>query len=56
MVVNPAFMKYVHEAWLGNKGRYPSTGFMALILALHICDKVSTKFSVSEVPDVQNKI
>ncbi|XP_076735310.1 CMP-N-acetylneuraminate-beta-galactosamide-alpha-2,3-sialyltransferase 1-like [Maylandia zebra] len=40
MVVNPAFMKYVHEVWLGNKGRYPSTGFMALILALHICDEV----------------
>uniref|UniRef100_A0A3P9BWJ9 ST3 beta-galactoside alpha-2,3-sialyltransferase 1 n=1 Tax=Maylandia zebra TaxID=106582 RepID=A0A3P9BWJ9_9CICH len=30
------------KVWLGNKGRYPSTGFMALILALHICDEVST--------------
>ncbi|KAG8005037.1 CMP-N-acetylneuraminate-beta-galactosamide-alpha-2 [Nibea albiflora] len=40
MVINPAFMKYVHDSWLENKGRYPSTGFMALVLALHICDKV----------------
>ncbi|KAF3707728.1 CMP-N-acetylneuraminate-beta-galactosamide-alpha-2,3-sialyltransferase 1 [Channa argus] len=40
MVMNPAFMKYVHDAWLENKGNYPSTGFMALLLALHICDEV----------------
>ncbi|KAM4725513.1 CMP-N-acetylneuraminate-beta-galactosamide-alpha-2,3-sialyltransferase 1-like [Anableps anableps] len=40
MVLNPAFMKYVHQVWLGKKGRYPSTGFMTLIFALHICDEV----------------
>ncbi|XP_036001449.1 CMP-N-acetylneuraminate-beta-galactosamide-alpha-2,3-sialyltransferase 1-like isoform X1 [Fundulus heteroclitus] len=40
MVINPAFMKYVHEIWLEKKGDYPSTGFMALILALQICDEV----------------
>lgn len=40
MVVNPAFMRYSHEIWLGKKGTYPSTGFMTLILALHICDEV----------------
>ncbi|XP_020499776.2 CMP-N-acetylneuraminate-beta-galactosamide-alpha-2,3-sialyltransferase 1 [Labrus bergylta] len=40
MVVNPAFMKYVHQTWLDKKGRYSSTGFMALVLALHICDEV----------------
>uniref|UniRef100_UPI0037E8C6E7 CMP-N-acetylneuraminate-beta-galactosamide- alpha-2,3-sialyltransferase 1-like n=1 Tax=Semicossyphus pulcher TaxID=241346 RepID=UPI0037E8C6E7 len=40
MVINPAFMRYVHETWLEKKGRYPSTGFMALVLALHICDEV----------------
>ncbi|KAM4725047.1 CMP-N-acetylneuraminate-beta-galactosamide-alpha-2,3-sialyltransferase 1-like [Anableps anableps] len=40
MVVNPAFMKYVHENWLKNMGAYPSTGFMTLILALHICGEV----------------
>uniref|UniRef100_A0A3B4WTL0 CMP-N-acetylneuraminate-beta-galactosamide-alpha-2,3-sialyltransferase 1-like n=1 Tax=Seriola lalandi dorsalis TaxID=1841481 RepID=A0A3B4WTL0_SERLL len=32
---------YVHDTWLEKKGRYPSTGFMALVLALHICDEVS---------------
>ncbi|XP_037649810.1 CMP-N-acetylneuraminate-beta-galactosamide-alpha-2,3-sialyltransferase 1-like [Sebastes umbrosus] len=41
MILNPAFMKYVHEMWLGNKGRYPSTGFMALLLSMCICDEVN---------------
>ncbi|XP_026205852.1 CMP-N-acetylneuraminate-beta-galactosamide-alpha-2,3-sialyltransferase 1-like [Anabas testudineus] len=41
MVLNPAFMKYVHETWLDKKGKYPSTGFMAVVLALHICGKVN---------------
>lgn len=41
MVVSPAFIKYVHESWLDRKGQYPSTGFMVVILALHLCDQVS---------------
>uniref|UniRef100_A0A8C6TAD2 CMP-N-acetylneuraminate-beta-galactosamide-alpha-2,3-sialyltransferase 1 n=1 Tax=Neogobius melanostomus TaxID=47308 RepID=A0A8C6TAD2_9GOBI len=41
MVVNPAFMRYVHQSWLEKKGQYPSTGFMVVILALHLCDEVS---------------
>ncbi|XP_033986989.1 CMP-N-acetylneuraminate-beta-galactosamide-alpha-2,3-sialyltransferase 1-like [Trematomus bernacchii] len=40
MVLNPDFMMYVHHNWLEKKGGYPSTGFMALILAMHICDEV----------------
>ncbi|XP_044027428.1 CMP-N-acetylneuraminate-beta-galactosamide-alpha-2,3-sialyltransferase 1-like isoform X1 [Siniperca chuatsi] len=40
MLINPAFMRYVHEVWLEKKGKYPSTGFMAFVLALHICDEV----------------
>lgn len=40
MVLNPAFMKYAHQIWLGKKGRYPSTGFMTLLFALHMCDEV----------------
>uniref|UniRef100_A0A3Q2CX78 CMP-N-acetylneuraminate-beta-galactosamide-alpha-2,3-sialyltransferase 1-like n=1 Tax=Cyprinodon variegatus TaxID=28743 RepID=A0A3Q2CX78_CYPVA len=40
MVVNPAFMKYVHEVWMKRRGTYPSTGFMTLVLALHVCDEV----------------
>ncbi|KAM6949512.1 CMP-N-acetylneuraminate-beta-galactosamide-alpha-2,3-sialyltransferase 1-like [Aplochiton taeniatus] len=41
MVINPAFMKYVYEVWLDNSGRYPSTGFLTLIFAIHICDEVT---------------
>ncbi|XP_076135765.1 CMP-N-acetylneuraminate-beta-galactosamide-alpha-2,3-sialyltransferase 1-like [Alosa pseudoharengus] len=41
MVVNPSFMQYVHEVWLKGNGHQPSTGFMTVVLALHICDQVS---------------
>ncbi|CAL8356114.1 unnamed protein product [Boreogadus saida] len=40
-VLYPGFIQYVHENWLGKKGRYPSTGFMGVVLAMHICDEVS---------------
>ncbi|XP_041639563.1 CMP-N-acetylneuraminate-beta-galactosamide-alpha-2,3-sialyltransferase 1-like [Cheilinus undulatus] len=40
MLVNPAFMRYVHVNWLEKKGNYPSTGFMTVVLALHICEEV----------------
>ncbi|XP_067364158.1 CMP-N-acetylneuraminate-beta-galactosamide-alpha-2,3-sialyltransferase 1-like [Channa argus] len=41
MILNPAFMKYVHDNWLQKKGKYPSTGFLTLALSMHICDEVS---------------
>ncbi|XP_029022695.1 CMP-N-acetylneuraminate-beta-galactosamide-alpha-2,3-sialyltransferase 1-like isoform X2 [Betta splendens] len=41
MILNPAFMKYVHKRWLANNGKYPSTGFLALVLSLQLCDEVS---------------
>ncbi|XP_023693606.1 ST3 beta-galactoside alpha-2,3-sialyltransferase 8 [Paramormyrops kingsleyae] len=41
IVVHPAFFKYVHETWAEGQGRYPSTGMLAIIFALHICDEVS---------------
>ncbi|XP_049458080.1 CMP-N-acetylneuraminate-beta-galactosamide-alpha-2,3-sialyltransferase 1-like [Epinephelus fuscoguttatus] len=41
MILNPALMRYVHETWLGKKGKYPSTGFLTLALSLQICDEVS---------------
>ncbi|XP_077426440.1 CMP-N-acetylneuraminate-beta-galactosamide-alpha-2,3-sialyltransferase 1-like [Vanacampus margaritifer] len=41
MIINPAFMKYSHEMWMKKKGRYPSTGFMTLVLSLQICDEVN---------------
>ncbi|XP_026011988.1 CMP-N-acetylneuraminate-beta-galactosamide-alpha-2,3-sialyltransferase 1-like isoform X1 [Astatotilapia calliptera] len=40
MILNPAFMKHVHQVWLLKKGAYPSTGFMALALSLMICDEI----------------
>ncbi|XP_051519240.1 CMP-N-acetylneuraminate-beta-galactosamide-alpha-2,3-sialyltransferase 1-like [Myxocyprinus asiaticus] len=41
MILHPAFMKYVYESWLENRGIYPSTGFISIIFALHICDEVN---------------
>ncbi|XP_042632185.1 CMP-N-acetylneuraminate-beta-galactosamide-alpha-2,3-sialyltransferase 1-like [Cyprinus carpio] len=42
MILHPAFIKYVHETWLLKRAKYPSTGFLAIIFALHVCDQVST--------------
>ena len=39
-ILNPQFIKYVYEVWLKNSGSYPSTGFLGLMLAIHICDEV----------------
>ncbi|XP_042362499.1 CMP-N-acetylneuraminate-beta-galactosamide-alpha-2,3-sialyltransferase 1-like [Plectropomus leopardus] len=41
MILNPAFIKYVHTTWLGKNGAYPSTGFLTVALSLQICDEVS---------------
>ncbi|KAL7868434.1 hypothetical protein SRHO_G00098180 [Serrasalmus rhombeus] len=41
LVYSPTFLKYVHETWLDGHGRYPSTGFLSLIFAVHVCDKVN---------------
>ncbi|KAI1891066.1 hypothetical protein AGOR_G00160080 [Albula goreensis] len=41
IVVNPSFFKYTCDKWTEHHGRYPSTGMLALIFALHICDEVS---------------
>ncbi|KAJ3584512.1 hypothetical protein NHX12_015007 [Muraenolepis orangiensis] len=40
-VLHPGFIKYVHESWLEKHGRYPSTGFLGVVLAIHICDEVN---------------
>lgn len=37
-------MRYVYDNWAEGHGRYPSTGFLTLIFALHICDKVKVPF------------
>ncbi|XP_037120316.1 CMP-N-acetylneuraminate-beta-galactosamide-alpha-2,3-sialyltransferase 2-like [Syngnathus acus] len=42
MVVNPGFIAYVYHKWMGKRDdNYPSTGFLAVILALHMCEEVS---------------
>ncbi|KAF3707727.1 CMP-N-acetylneuraminate-beta-galactosamide-alpha-2,3-sialyltransferase 1 [Channa argus] len=41
LIYSPTFFKYVYESWLDGHGRYPSTGFLSLMLAIHICDEVS---------------
>ncbi|RXN17020.1 CMP-N-acetylneuraminate-beta-galactosamide-alpha-2,3-sialyltransferase 1-like protein [Labeo rohita] len=40
-IYNPSFLKYVYDSWLEGRGRYPSTGFLSLIFAIHICDEVN---------------
>ncbi|XP_060760493.1 CMP-N-acetylneuraminate-beta-galactosamide-alpha-2,3-sialyltransferase 1-like [Neoarius graeffei] len=41
MIMSPEFMRYVYKNWSREHGRYPSTGFLTLVLALHICDQVN---------------
>uniref|UniRef100_K7GFG1 CMP-N-acetylneuraminate-beta-galactosamide-alpha-2,3-sialyltransferase 2 n=2 Tax=Pelodiscus sinensis TaxID=13735 RepID=K7GFG1_PELSI len=41
LILNPAFLKYIHDKWTQHHGRYPSTGFTALLFALHTCDQVA---------------
>uniref|UniRef100_A0A8C8AAW1 CMP-N-acetylneuraminate-beta-galactosamide-alpha-2,3-sialyltransferase 2 n=1 Tax=Otus sunia TaxID=257818 RepID=A0A8C8AAW1_9STRI len=41
LILSPAFLKYIHENWTQRHGRYPSTGFTALLFALHLCQQVS---------------
>uniref|UniRef100_A0A8C1MVH6 CMP-N-acetylneuraminate-beta-galactosamide-alpha-2,3-sialyltransferase 1 n=1 Tax=Cyprinus carpio TaxID=7962 RepID=A0A8C1MVH6_CYPCA len=41
MILHPEFIRYVYDNWTEGHGRYPSTGFLTLIFALHICDEVS---------------
>ncbi|KAF5908725.1 CMP-N-acetylneuraminate-beta-galactosamide-alpha-2,3-sialyltransferase 2-like, partial [Clarias magur] len=39
IVVNPSFFKYIHDHWTEHHGRYPSTGMLAIVFALHLCDE-----------------
>lgn len=47
LILSPAFLKYIHENWTERHGRYPSTGFTALLFALHACQQVSTAGSTT---------
>jgi beta-galactoside alpha-2,3-sialyltransferase (sialyltransferase 4A) len=39
-IIHPEFVKYLHDNWTKGRGAYPSTGFVALMLAVHVCDEV----------------
>ncbi|XP_061109799.1 CMP-N-acetylneuraminate-beta-galactosamide-alpha-2,3-sialyltransferase 1-like [Conger conger] len=41
LIYNPTFLKYVHDVWLERHGKYPSSGFLTLMFAIHICDEVN---------------
>ncbi|NXC60740.1 SIA4B sialyltransferase, partial [Aleadryas rufinucha] len=41
LILSPAFLKYIHDKWTQHHGRYRSTGFTALLFALHSCQQVS---------------
>ncbi|KAM6053554.1 CMP-N-acetylneuraminate-beta-galactosamide-alpha-2,3-sialyltransferase 2-like isoform 2-T3 [Chlamydotis macqueenii] len=41
LILSPAFLKYIQDNWMEHHGRYPSTGFTALLFALHACQQVS---------------
>ncbi|MBN3295356.1 SIA4A sialyltransferase, partial [Amia calva] len=41
LVYSPTFFKYIFDSWLENHGRYPSTGFLSLMFAVHVCDEVN---------------
>jgi beta-galactoside alpha-2,3-sialyltransferase (sialyltransferase 4A) len=39
-IIHPEFVKYLHENWTEERGEYPSTGFIALMIAVPVCDEV----------------
>jgi hypothetical protein len=39
-IINPEFVKYLHESWMEERGSFPSTGLVAMMLAVHVCDEV----------------
>ncbi|XP_043073009.1 CMP-N-acetylneuraminate-beta-galactosamide-alpha-2,3-sialyltransferase 1-like [Puntigrus tetrazona] len=41
MIFHPEFLRYVYDNWAEGHGLYPSTGFLTLIFALHVCDEVN---------------
>jgi hypothetical protein len=39
-IIHPEFVKYLHEDWMDRQGQFPSTGFITLMIAVHVCDEV----------------
>ncbi|KAM3841297.1 CMP-N-acetylneuraminate-beta-galactosamide-alpha-2,3-sialyltransferase 2-like isoform 1-T1 [Vipera latastei] len=41
LILHPVFLKYIHDKWTWHHGKYPSTGLITLIFAIHTCTQVS---------------
>jgi hypothetical protein len=39
-IINPEFVEYLDEYWTKGRGDFPSTGLIALMIAVHVCDEV----------------
>jgi hypothetical protein len=39
-IIHPEFIKYIHDNWMNGQGQFPSTGLIAMMLAVHVCDEV----------------
>jgi len=39
-IIHPEFVMYLHQNWMEARGGFPSTGFIALMIAVHVCDEV----------------
>lgn len=39
-IIHPGFVMYLHQNWMEARGGFPSTGFIALMMAVHVCDAV----------------
>jgi hypothetical protein len=40
-IIHPEYIRHLHADWLGRRGNYPSMGFIALMIALHMCEEVN---------------
>ncbi|KAK9404657.1 CMP-N-acetylneuraminate-beta-galactosamide- alpha-2-3-sialyltransferase 2-like [Crotalus adamanteus] len=41
LIIHPVFLKYIQDKWTRHHGKYPSTGLVTLIFAIHTCTQVS---------------
>ena len=39
-IISPEFVQYLEENWTDGENSYPSTGFIAMMVAMHVCDEV----------------
>jgi hypothetical protein len=39
-VIHPEFIEYIHDNWMQGQGAFPSTGLIAMMIAVHVCDEV----------------